>query len=1742
MAQDSKFGTFGGVFTPSILTILGVIMYLRLPWVVGNAGLYMALGIVAVAHVVSVATGLSISSIATDKKVGAGGPYYIVSRSLGLPIGGTLGVALFVGLAFSISLYVIGFSESFLSYWGFQVDATTIRICGSATLVLLTVVTLISTALAIKTQYLILLLIALSLVSVFAGSPDVPALASLQPAAAGPSGAVLFGIFFPAVTGFTAGVNMSGDLRDPKRSLPVGTILAILAGMAVYVSLVVFLAYRVPREALVSDSNVLLRISYSAPAVVAGIWGATLSSALGSILGAPRILQALSQDRITPRWFAKGSGPTNEPRNALLVAFALGEAGVLIAELDAIARIVSMVFLTTYGFLNLSCAIESWVSPDFRPSFKIPRLVSVVGAATCLLLMIQLDLLAMAGSTVLMAVLFAVLSRKQLTLDAGDAWEGIWSTLVRSGLWRLGREQRAQRNWRPNILVFRPPDQEVRERLREVASTFVSGNGIVTDIELDDDEAGEANGGDERPLGVFSERMAAGDVYQTIANVCRYHGFSGLRPNTVLLDWRAFREDAERFGELCDTITQLDHNILLFARGAAAHDQRNEEPESETGDGEPPTSRGRAAARRGSSRDRRVDVWWSTEAGSASLTTLLIRFVTQSRAYRGASVRFLILTGDSANNDHLRAAMRGQLSEARVDASIRIINDVLRASTLYDHVERESHDAALTVMGLPIDMDECRPAYQARIDAMLDVLGDVLFVRASSAFEEVLRLSRQATISFLPPAADGKLAEIPVLELPETPEIAAEASALADAYQRLVSRFHATCVQRVYGREIKLARRLRKVVDKHFSTLAKGAPGANPRSLHKLVNRVQSALVKDFERLLAAFADKGLEAQRGSLEERIRAVLRDRAALGDDDQTLSVTRPAAELLPSRGDTPALAALKRRKRFWARLLRRPTRIAVPIGRLKAFYFERCIEDLLVPTVRQFVTDSHSGLVNLGKTLTSPKLGSSFARALAETSPNEIGAIVAAQKAELTSRLDRLIDHDKERIGRHQWALLAESRRFVQRFVEDAVRLDVGALTRRERKLNKKAAAAARGTLEALPGQWHKNQRLIVERARLGLALSTFQQRFATIVESDKEAIELSIKNGALGECEEVLAVLRRLERELSQQAKRGDDDPVVTFTLDFRPDLERRLDVEQVIHNVVSGVADLSNDLPPHFTTLSDAAMQDLEEGREGDAETVEIPVQRLAQFFVETRFVGVVQSALEKVPPLEARALGVAQDAMRLVDFQLHELEASEDSTIELMGTQLAPVVATGIDRLEHVIGELSHALTRVGAAIDEQVKVVLDGTSPYDLSSTAADLHQHIRRHQRERAAAGARSLLLRASERVKNALVRLMYRKSAGLLRARELRGQQRAGGKLVDRMLALVEESTPRPEVLEQVPSYYRLLFTGQASINEAFWVGRERQLADATRAVASFGRGRSGAIVITGERGSGKTSLIQRLATSVLARRPLHRVVAPRDGSTDPEVLASAIAKVVGDSGTAREVVGRLPDDTVLVFDDLELWWERSEDGLCAVEALVSLVEAFGDRILFVIAVSSKAFAFIDHYQPLADDALAVLECTPMPAEALKSICMLRHGSTGLELELDGKSEAQLTEWKLARLFSSHFDRCGGHIGSALRSWIACVRAVRGTTLVLEPPKAPRWELIDELRPSHKALLIQLLLHKALSRERLARIAGPPSGEVMHDVDTLVRMGLISESHQHTLTINPFVQYAVIDRFQRKGLIT
>ena len=484
-----RFGTFAGVFTPSVLTILGVIMYLRVGWVTGQMGVLGAISIILLAHLITIATGLSVSSIATNRTVGVGGAYNIISRSLGAPAGAAIGIPLFLAQALSVAFYVVGFTESvdlFLAGWGWQLGAVPGKIISSCVLIVLCAMSARNAALAIKAQYVVMGAIALSLLAVFTGGgPNPPEeIEWLGGGTGGESFSVVFAVFFPAVTGIMAGVGMSGDLKDPRKSLPLGTMSAIGVGLVVYLALPVWLAMNASSEELVADNYILFKLSSVSALVFLGVWGATISSAIGSILTAPRTLQALAGDGLVPRLFGRSGGKNNEPVVGLFITFALAEAGILLGDLNFIAPILTMFFLATYGLTNLACGLERWASsPSFRPAYQLPAVISITGALACFYVMSIINLPAMLAAMLFSAAIFLLIERRDLGTTFGDARHGIWSALVRSALLRLHAAPFHPENWRPNLIVL-GGNPIKRPWLLHFGSAIVQDRGIVSYFHL----------------------------------------------------------------------------------------------------------------------------------------------------------------------------------------------------------------------------------------------------------------------------------------------------------------------------------------------------------------------------------------------------------------------------------------------------------------------------------------------------------------------------------------------------------------------------------------------------------------------------------------------------------------------------------------------------------------------------------------------------------------------------------------------------------------------------------------------------------------------------------------------------------------------------------------------------------------------------------------------------------------------------------------------------------------------------------------------------------------------------------------------------------------------------------------------------------------------------------------------------------------------------------------------------------
>jgi len=711
-SQASGLGAFGGVFTPSTLTILGVIMYLRFGWIVGNVGLLGTLIIVTLSTAITLLTALSVSAIATDRVVRVGGAYYMISRSLGIETGGAVGIPLYFAQALSVALYTLGFAESVVSAFGHLNQLYVALI----TTIAVAILAITSAQIAIKAQYFIMAAIVLSLLSLLAGQPLSDTQIELWGTPQGEPFWQVFAVFFPAVTGIMAGVNMSGDLRDPIRAIPIGTLAAVGTGYVVYMGLPLVLASRADAATLVADPLIMQRLALWGPAILLGVWGSTLSSALGSILGAPRVLQALARDGVLPRWMSflgKGSGASDEPRMGTAVTLAVVIAAVCIGDLNLIAPVLTMFFLTTYLVLNISAALESFLqSPSFRPLFRVHWLVSLVGAGGCFAVMVLINLTATLVAAAVVLVIYVWLQRRGLRTTWGDVRRGLWMMLVRTGLFQIGY-QRDAKNWRPDILVLSGAPMN-RWPLIELANAFTQNRGLITvssvlpreSRDLMQQEHLERTISDylaERGVQALVRLLTAADPFEGAERLVEVYGLGPLAPNTLLL---GNSEQPQRLSGYCRLIRRLyqaQRNVLIF----------RDDPE------------------RGFGRRRRIDVWWGGLHRNGGLMVLLAYLLQASIEWSQAQIHLKLVVPNAGAVEATRDNLNRLSDSLRINAISQVL--VAHGRPFETILRTSSQDADLVLLGMAAPTDGFAAYYQD-LQSRTAGLPTTLFVLAGEGF------------------------------------------------------------------------------------------------------------------------------------------------------------------------------------------------------------------------------------------------------------------------------------------------------------------------------------------------------------------------------------------------------------------------------------------------------------------------------------------------------------------------------------------------------------------------------------------------------------------------------------------------------------------------------------------------------------------------------------------------------------------------------------------------------------------------------------------------------------------------------------------------------------------------------------------------------------------------------------------------------------------------------------------------
>lgn len=563
--KPKGFGT-APVFFTAISTILGAILFLRFGYAVGMLGFIGTLGIIFLGHLVTIPTALAISELATNQRVEGGGEYFIISRSFGLNIGATIGIALYLSQAISIAFYVIAFTEAFAPLLSkLPIDEEWARrIISVPSMIILSFIILKRGAnVGVKTLYIVVAVLAVSLVFFFLGKTGYSEvfeinLLSVRMGNINSSFFIVFALIFPAFTGMTAGVGLSGDLRNPSKSIPLGTTLATVLGMIIYCFIAYKLTVSVSPDDLVNDQMIMSKIALFGPVIIPlGLAASTISSAIGSIIVAPRTLQALAIDDSLPirglnKVLAKGKGSTKEPFNATFFTCLIAFVFVFIGGVNFIAQIISMFFMVTYGSICLiSFLYHFGADPSYRPAFRSRWYISLIGFFCCTWLMFKMQASYAMMAFVAMIILYMIVSF--FHKDRGGM-----AAIFQGAIFQLSRniqvymqkkkKDSSSERWRPSVVCVSKRTFD-NDKALQLLGWISDKYGFGTYIHLIENYFSSASNDESANIlsklieisgenhNAYMDTLISPSFTSAIAQTVQLPGVSGMANNMILFDY-----------------------------------------------------------------------------------------------------------------------------------------------------------------------------------------------------------------------------------------------------------------------------------------------------------------------------------------------------------------------------------------------------------------------------------------------------------------------------------------------------------------------------------------------------------------------------------------------------------------------------------------------------------------------------------------------------------------------------------------------------------------------------------------------------------------------------------------------------------------------------------------------------------------------------------------------------------------------------------------------------------------------------------------------------------------------------------------------------------------------------------------------------------------------------------------------------------------------------------------------------
>lgn len=582
--STSKLGTFDGVFIPTTLNVLSILMFLRFGFILGQAGILGIMFLLLLSYLINLVTTLSISAISTNGTVRGGGAYYMISRSLGPEFGGSIGIVFYIGQVLNTGMNLVGFCDPIISAFGSESGELAnfipesrwyIFLYSSILLVFVTMACTVGSNFFAKSSlvlFVVLIFCTLSVpVSAFFVSPYIDTryggafytglswntfkdnlMPRFTTGAAGSQSPGketfqnMFGILFPATSGIFAGASMSGDLRKPSKSISKGTLAGLVVTFVLYVMVILAIGATVSRDLLYRDVSIMQHANVSFYIVLIGELSTSFFSALMGIFGAAKMLQAIAMDNLLKGMspFAKETKYQN-PLQAIALSWALTQA-TLFFDINEIAVFITMAYLMTFTFTNLACFLLKIASaPNFRPSFKyFNSYTALTGTIASVAAMFVADGISASAMIIVLVSLFLLIHYMSPAKPWGDVSQSLIYHQVRKYLLRLRQDH--VKFWRPQILLL-VDDPRTSWSLMQFCNylkkggLYILGHVIVTNNfrdewqEIKRQQAAWRSLRDQSGIKGFVQIAAEPNLVWGARNVYMGSGLGGMKPNITVL-------------------------------------------------------------------------------------------------------------------------------------------------------------------------------------------------------------------------------------------------------------------------------------------------------------------------------------------------------------------------------------------------------------------------------------------------------------------------------------------------------------------------------------------------------------------------------------------------------------------------------------------------------------------------------------------------------------------------------------------------------------------------------------------------------------------------------------------------------------------------------------------------------------------------------------------------------------------------------------------------------------------------------------------------------------------------------------------------------------------------------------------------------------------------------------------------------------------------------------------------------